>query len=52
MLFYKKFIFFLAFLKTLAAASRIEYDFDIQYLYANPDGRMERQVIGINGQFP
>lgn len=40
----------------LAAASvqaaTVTYDFDIGWTTANPDGALERPVIGINGQWP
>ncbi|KAJ4288632.1 hypothetical protein N0V90_011869 [Kalmusia sp. IMI 367209] len=28
------------------------YDFDVAWMYANPDGMQNRPVIGINGQWP
>lgn len=37
---------------SFAAARTITYDFDIGWVKANPDGAFERQVIGINGQWP
>jgi hypothetical protein len=44
---------YLACLITLATPKRVEYNFNVGYiLNTNPDGRYERQVIGINGQFP
>ncbi|KAH7025110.1 ferroxidase [Microdochium trichocladiopsis] len=35
-----------------ATAKTITYDFEIGWVSANPDGQFERQVIGINGQWP
>lgn len=29
-----------------------EFDFDVSYIKANPDGVFERQVIGVNNQWP
>ncbi|KAI9256618.1 Cupredoxin [Phascolomyces articulosus] len=31
---------------------RIELDWSITYTFANPDGKFERQVIGVNGHWP
>jgi len=28
------------------------YDFDVSWVYANPDGLHNRAVIGVNGQWP
>ncbi|KAK7221715.1 hypothetical protein V2G26_009718 [Clonostachys chloroleuca] len=39
-------------LSHLASAATIQYDFDIGWVRANPDGEFERPVIGINGQWP
>lgn len=33
-------------------AATVTYDFDVGWLYANPDGQQNRPVIGINGQWP
>ncbi|KAI9256617.1 multicopper oxidase-domain-containing protein [Phascolomyces articulosus] len=43
----------LAFLLTPVVQSKIvELDWDITYTTANPDGLLERQVIGVNGKWP
>ncbi|KAF2008997.1 multicopper oxidase [Aaosphaeria arxii CBS 175.79] len=39
-------------LASLAQAAVRTYDFDIGWVYANPDGLATRPVIGINGQWP
>lgn len=36
----------------LARADVVTYDFDVGWVYANPDGLATRPVIGINGQWP
>ncbi|KAF2497204.1 iron transport multicopper oxidase FET3 precursor [Lophium mytilinum] len=33
-------------------AATVTYDFDIGWVYANPDGMANRPVIGINGKWP
>ncbi|KAF2010008.1 multicopper oxidase [Aaosphaeria arxii CBS 175.79] len=35
-----------------AHASTINHNFDVGWVYANPDGLQNRPVIGINGQWP
>lgn len=47
---HRLFTFFAA--TSLVAAKTVTYDFDIGWVSANPDGQFERQVIGINGQWP
>lgn len=42
----------LALLMGMAQAKVVTYNWNITYVMANPDGLYERQVIGINGQFP
>ncbi|CAO3563124.1 unnamed protein product [Mortierella alpina] len=42
----------LALLMGMAQAEDVVYNWNITYVMANPDGLFERQVIGINGQFP
>lgn len=42
---------FLAYLNTVTCAI-ISYDFDITWVWANPDGNFARPVIGINDQWP
>ncbi|CCC13667.1 unnamed protein product [Sordaria macrospora k-hell] len=37
---------------TAANAATVAYDFNVSWVTANPDGLVERQVIGINGQWP
>ena len=37
---------------TLTDAATINYDWNVEWLTANPDGLAERPVIGINGQWP
>ncbi|KIX05409.1 uncharacterized protein Z518_06281 [Rhinocladiella mackenziei CBS 650.93] len=34
------------------AAKTVTYDFNVTWVTANPDGLMERKVVGINGQWP
>ena len=36
----------------LSRCATVTYDWDIGYTTANPDGLAERQVIGVNGQWP
>ena len=36
----------------LAGAATVNYDFNITWVTANPDGAFERPTIGINGQWP
>ena len=36
----------------LAHAATVTYDFNITWVTANPDGLLERPVMGINGQWP
>ncbi|KAI9753449.1 MAG: hypothetical protein M4579_005169 [Chaenotheca gracillima] len=36
----------------LAQAATVTYDFNITWVTANPDGMMDRPVIGINNQWP
>ncbi|KAE8867294.1 hypothetical protein PTNB73_05388 [Pyrenophora teres f. teres] len=42
----------LSFLAGVARCATVTHDFDIGWLYANPDGQQTRPVIGINGQWP
>ena len=35
-----------------AHATTVTYDFNITWVTANPDGLLDRPVIGINGQWP
>ncbi|KAF2194873.1 multicopper oxidase [Zopfia rhizophila CBS 207.26] len=39
-------------LLTLVDAATVTYDFDISWVYANPDGVQNRPTIGINGKWP
>ncbi|KAJ1989181.1 ferroxidase fet3 [Coemansia umbellata] len=39
-------------LAALAASKDVTYYWDITYVQANPDGLKERQVIGVNNQWP
>lgn len=39
-------------LTSLARAATVTYDFDVSWVYANPDGAQTRAVIGINGKWP
>lgn len=47
-------IFFLSFLlfPFLTAAKVVTYDWSLTWVWANPDGRNARPVIGINNQWP
>ncbi|KAI9492267.1 Cupredoxin [Zychaea mexicana] len=42
----------LAAMLTVAQSKIVELDWDITYTTANPDGLMERQVVGVNGKWP
>jgi iron transport multicopper oxidase len=46
-----KSLFFLGFLSGTFAKT-VHYDWDITWVWANPDGLQPRSVIGINGKFP
>ncbi|KAF2641981.1 iron transport multicopper oxidase FET3 precursor [Massarina eburnea CBS 473.64] len=46
------FLFPVSLLSTLAFCATVTYDFDVSWVYANPDGLQTRPVIGINGQWP
>jgi iron transport multicopper oxidase len=35
-----------------ASAGTVTHDFEVSWIYANPDGFQNRPVIGINGQWP
>ena len=37
---------------SLTASAIVEYDWTIQWLRANPDGRLERPVVSVNGEWP
>ncbi|KAF7188186.1 Iron transport multicopper oxidase FET3 [Pseudocercospora fuligena] len=37
---------------TITDAAAVTHNFNVSWVTANPDGRAERQVIGINGQWP
>ncbi|KAA8897715.1 hypothetical protein TRICI_006678 [Trichomonascus ciferrii] len=39
-------------LATTALAKTVTYDFNVEWVKANPDGHTDRKVIGINGQWP
>jgi FtsP/CotA-like multicopper oxidase with cupredoxin domain len=42
----------IALLLSIVRCDTVTYDFDISWVYANPDGIQTRPVIGINGQWP
>ncbi|KAJ5527091.1 hypothetical protein N7513_011250 [Penicillium frequentans] len=42
----------LLFLFQCVQAKTVTYDFNVTWVMANPDGLFEREVIGINGQWP
>ena len=48
------FIFLLSFVlfPFLAAAKVVTYDWSLTWVWANPDGREARPVVGINNQWP
>ena len=46
------FLFALCLLFSAVSAATVTYDFDISWVYANPDGAATRPVIGINGKWP
>jgi hypothetical protein len=39
-------------LARIIEAATVTYDFDIEWVRANPDGQFERPTIGINGKWP
>ncbi|KAJ2133970.1 ferroxidase fet3, partial [Coemansia sp. RSA 637] len=39
-------------LATAALGKRVELNWKISYVQANPDGENKRQVIGVNGKWP
>lgn len=39
-------------LASVAHAATVTHDFDVGWVYANPDGLQTRPVMGINGQWP
>ena len=39
-------------LPCVCSAANVTYDFEIGWVRANPDGKADRSVIGINGQWP
>ncbi|KAK9453135.1 Cupredoxin [Dipodascopsis uninucleata] len=45
-------IFGLASLVAAATAATVQYDFSIDYVTANPDGAMEKKMVGVNGAWP
>ncbi|PYH88052.1 hypothetical protein BO71DRAFT_489066 [Aspergillus ellipticus CBS 707.79] len=42
----------IVFLLTQCQAKTVTYDFNVTWVTANPDGLYDRQVVGINGQWP
>jgi iron transport multicopper oxidase len=44
-------LLFLSF-ATFIYSAVVTYDWELTWVNANPDGRLERPVIGINGEFP
>lgn len=43
---------FAMFLAHLVSAATLQYDFNVTWVNANPDGQITRPVIGINGKWP
>lgn len=39
-------------LASLSVAKTVTYNWDVTWVWANPDGQQWRSVVGINGQFP
>lgn len=39
-------------LLSVVLADVVTYDFDLSWVYANPDGLANRPVIGVNGKWP
>jgi iron transport multicopper oxidase len=37
---------------SIASAALVSYDWDIDFLVQNPDGKHERRVVAVNGQWP
>lgn len=46
------FLYSLLLLATAAQCATVTYDFDVGWVYANPDGQYTRPTIGINGKWP
>jgi iron transport multicopper oxidase len=44
-------LFFVSF-ATLIHSAVVRYDWELTWVHANPDGRLVRPVIGVNGKFP
>lgn len=38
--------------KSIALGATVTYNFDVGWVYANPDGLARRPVMGINGKWP
>lgn len=45
-------LYYIAVLAQVVSSAVIEHDFNVTWVWANPDGAFARPVIGINGQFP
>lgn len=41
-----------AFMALAVQAERLELNWNLEYVSANPDGLYERRVIDVNGQWP
>ncbi len=46
------FLYAITLLTSIVNAATVQYDFDVGWIYANPDGQQNRPVMGINGQWP
>ncbi|KAF2469772.1 iron transport multicopper oxidase FET3 precursor [Lindgomyces ingoldianus] len=46
------FLLSISFFLTAVYAATVTYDFDVSWVYANPDGVYNRPVIGVNGKWP
>lgn len=42
----------ISFFFSIALSATVTYDFEVGWVYANPDGLQTRPVIGINGKWP
>lgn len=48
----KRILAILSVMACVVQGARVEYNWNITYATANPDGVYERRVIGVNGQWP
>ena len=51
-MFFPDLLSLLSFSAQVALAKTVTYDWNVTWTTANPDGQLERAVIGINGKWP